>query len=66
MQDVKGAAFAQTCLFFEETGAIWQLLNAEEELKLKYRSNTSTNVVIDTIDIWINPHTPNYQYKFDR
>lgn len=63
---MKGAALALTCLFFDETGATWQLLNAEKELKLKYRSVTSTNVGIDTIDIWINPHTPNYQYKFDR
>lgn len=45
MENAKGAAFAWTCLFFDETGTSWELLNAEEELKLKYYFKTDTNIV---------------------
>lgn len=33
---------AQICLFFDETGPKWRLLNVEDELKLKYSSHLAS------------------------
>lgn len=35
-QDVKGALFAETCLFPYETRSSWGVLNRKEELKPRY------------------------------
>lgn len=43
-KDVRGAAFAPTCLFSDET--IWQLLNIEEDLKLEYRCHQAKTTVL--------------------
>lgn len=52
MQDVKGVVFALTRLVAMKQLVSWQLLNIEEELKLKYRSDhTNVNHGIDIIDM---------------
>lgn len=54
-KDVREAAFALTCLFSDETEAIWQLLNIEAELKLKYRCHqgeTTISMLVSTLSIF--------------
>lgn len=52
MQDVKSAVFALTCLLFNETGASWQLLNSQMELKLQSHHQSRTNINIGVLSIF--------------
>lgn len=50
---------AETCLFFDETGPSWQLLNGENQLQQNtvdpiFRSDTNTNTGIDIINFLID------------
>lgn len=51
IENAKGAAFAWTCLFFDETGTSWERLNTEEELNLKYYSNAVTNMGVNKLSL---------------
>ncbi len=60
MKDVKEVVFAQTCLVLGEMEAHTEWRETEIKVSIpshQYRSDTNTNVGIDTIDIWVDRPT---------